>query len=85
MPKGDFKPGARSKHALVAGKDKIYLIGGLLKNTDPSNEICEFDPATCEWKKLCPEGVELPPLESFSSIMTTSNDEEKIIIAFGFN
>ena len=70
---------------MVSGKERIYLIGGLLKNNDPSNEIFEFNPTTKEWKKIVPEGVELPPLESFSSLMISSNDEEKIIIAFGFN
>lgn len=30
-------PGARSKHALLAGKSKIYLVGGLKANLDLSN------------------------------------------------
>lgn len=34
--KGD-NPGNRSKHALLAGKSKIYLVGGLLKNNNVSN------------------------------------------------
>lgn len=41
LPKGKT-PGSRSKHALVAGKDHIYLIGGLLSNNDASNDIFAF-------------------------------------------
>lgn len=32
-----------------------------------------------------PQGVKLPPLESFGAVVVQSADEEKIIIAFGFN
>jgi N-acetylneuraminic acid mutarotase len=82
--KGKCHPGRRSKHALLGGKDKIYLIGGLKANDEASNEIYEFDPKTSEWTLVKPEGVKLPALESFSSALLSSA-EEKIIIAFGFN
>lgn len=61
LPKGEH-PGNRSKHALLGGKSKIYLVGGLLKNNSVSNEIFEFDPASQTWKQLKPEGVKFPPL-----------------------
>jgi len=32
VPKSAVTPGCRTKHALVSGKDKIYLIGGLQAN-----------------------------------------------------
>ena len=53
LPKGEA-PGPRSKHSLEGGKNKIYLIGGLLKNNTPSNEIYEFDPETKSWKLMRP-------------------------------
>jgi hypothetical protein len=70
---------------LVAGKDHIFLIGGLLSNNDASNDIYAFQPESGEWSLLKPQGAELPPLESFGAVMVNSGDEEKIIIAFGFN
>ena len=45
VSKGKVHPGRRSKHALLGGKDKIYLIGGLKANDEASNEIYEFDPS----------------------------------------
>jgi hypothetical protein len=39
ISKNKVSPGSRSKHALVGGKSKIYLIGGLKGNNDASNEI----------------------------------------------
>jgi hypothetical protein len=41
--KGDL-PGPRSKHALVGGKRKIYLVCGLSSDVHSSNQIYEFDP-----------------------------------------
>lgn len=32
LAKGKVHPGSRSKHALLGGRDKIYLIGGLKAN-----------------------------------------------------
>ena len=78
-------PGSRSKHALVAAKNRIYLIGGLLSNNDASDDIFEFNPDSNEWALIKPEGAKLPPLESFGAVAVQSADEEKIIIAFGFN
>ena len=43
------KPGARSKHALLAGKSKIYLVAGLYNDIYSSNEIYAFDLATEAW------------------------------------
>jgi hypothetical protein len=37
ISKGEVQPGSRTKHALLGGKDKIYLVGGLLKNNKASN------------------------------------------------
>lgn len=53
-PKGKYLPGRRSKHSLLGGKEKIYLIGGLKANDEASNEIYEFDPATTEWTLIKP-------------------------------
>ena len=39
IAKGKVNPGSRSKHALLAGKSKIYMIGGLKSNNMASNEI----------------------------------------------
>jgi N-acetylneuraminic acid mutarotase len=69
---------------LLSGKDRIYLIGGLKANNEASNDIFEFNPATEEWRKLKPEGVSLPPIESFGAVLI-NGAEEKIVIAFGFN
>ena len=39
ISKSKEQPGSRSKHALLAGKSKIYLIGGLKSNNMASNDI----------------------------------------------
>lgn len=49
-------PGVRSKHALIGGKSKIYLIGGLCDNIFSSNEIFAYDPETKIWEQLKPDG-----------------------------
>ncbi len=49
LPKGQT-PGRRSKHGLIATKDKIYLIGGLLANNEASNDIYAFDPENNLWE-----------------------------------
>jgi N-acetylneuraminic acid mutarotase len=49
LPKGQT-PGRRSKHGLIATKDKIYLIGGLLANNEASNDIYAFDPDNNLWE-----------------------------------
>lgn len=36
--KGEL-PGPRSKHALIGGKTKIYLVGGLSSDVNSSDEI----------------------------------------------
>lgn len=78
-------PGSRSKHALLGGKEKIYLVGGLKGNNEASSEIFAFNPANEEWTLLRPEGVKLPPIESFAAVIVSKGDEERIIIGFGFN
>lgn len=60
-PKGAH-PGSRSKHALLAGKNRIFLVGGLLKNDEASSDICSFDTVSQQWELLKPEGTKLPPL-----------------------
>ena len=50
-----------------------------------SNDIYKFDPETSLWELMQPEGVKLPPLESFGAAVTETNGETRIIIAFGFN
>jgi hypothetical protein len=72
VSKSKFHPGRRSKHALLGGKDRIYLIGGLKANDQASNDICEFNPSTSEWTLAKPEGAKLPALESFSSVLIGS-------------
>ena len=62
--KGDT-PGARSKHSLVGGRKKIYLVGGLSSDVHSSNQIFEFDPEKATWKLLKPEGEKLPEIDSF--------------------
>lgn len=84
VAQGHTRPGSRSKHALLATKARIYLIGGLKGNNEASNEIFEFHPESSEWTLLHPEGSQLPPIESFSAV-TVSKEEERIIIGFGFN
>ncbi len=42
-PKNKVTPGPRSKHALVGGKNKIYLIGGLYQDVNSSNDIFGWD------------------------------------------
>lgn len=37
--KNGINPGPRSKHALIGGKNKIYLIGGLFQDVHSSNDI----------------------------------------------
>jgi hypothetical protein len=71
VPKSTVNPGARTKHALLSGKDRIYLIGGLQANNQASNDIFAFDPRSREWTLLKPEGVTLPPIESFGSVLIT--------------
>ena len=53
--KGDL-PGPRSKHSLIGGKQKIYLIGGLVSDVQSSNQIYEYHPAKNSWTLLKPEG-----------------------------
>jgi hypothetical protein len=36
--KGDL-PGPRSKHVLLGGKEKIFLVGGLISDVQSSNQI----------------------------------------------
>ena len=62
IPKNQVSPGIRSKHALVAGSSKIYLIGGLSVNNDANGDLYEFDPKTNEWHLLHPEGAKIPPI-----------------------
>lgn len=84
VPKGPVNPGSRTKHALLGGKDRIYLVGGLQGNNSATNSIFEFNPEAREWKLLKPEGPTLPPMESFGAVLI-QGAEERIIIAFGFN
>lgn len=63
----------------------MYLIGGLNHSGSATNDIWAYSPAEEKWEKLAPEGVTLPPLESFGSRVVTSGEEERIIIAMGFN
>ena len=73
--KGKFEegthPGNKSRHALLAGKDKIYLFGGFESPTKSSNSTYEFDPETEEWKKLDSEivGESIPCLDTFGSVL----------------
>ena len=53
-------PGPRSKHALIGGKTRIYLVGGLSSDVSSSNEIFEFDAEKKVWTLLKPEGDKLP-------------------------
>lgn len=69
-PKGTY-PASRSKHALLGGKTHIFLVGGLLKNDQASNEMFRFDPVTSSWDRLQPEGAKLPALESFSAVLVS--------------
>lgn len=44
MSKGSVNPGCRSKHALLGGSDKIYLVGGLKASNEASGDIFEYCP-----------------------------------------
>lgn len=68
MARSETTPGCRSKHALLAGKSKIYLVGGLQANSTASHDIFEFDTLKEEWKLLVPNGIVLPGLESFGAV-----------------
>lgn len=63
----------------------IYLIGGILINNIASSDIYRFAQETNTWELMKPEGIQLPPLESFGATTVTIAGEERIIIVFGFN
>lgn len=53
---GGHKPGPRSKHALVATKDRILLIGGLESDMRVCNEIYSYDVDQKKWSLVKPTG-----------------------------
>lgn len=57
---GGEVPGPRSKHGLIGGRKRIYLIGGLLSNTCSSSEIYEYDVLSNNWCVMKPDGDRLP-------------------------
>ena len=81
---GDL-PGPRSKHALIGGRRRIYLVCGLSSDVRSSNEIFEFDAEKCIWKLLKPEGDKLPEIDSFGCAYISNGEEERIIIACGYD
>lgn len=82
--KGDH-PGPRSKHALVGGKNKIYLVGGLSSDINSSNHIYEYDVDKHIWTLLKPDGDKLPEIDSFGHAYIANGDEEKIVIICGYD
>ena len=82
--KGD-NPGPRSKHALIGGKSKIYLVGGLYNDIHSSGEIFEFDSEKRTWTLLKPSGDKLPEIDSFGCVYIASGEEEKIVILCGYD
>jgi hypothetical protein len=68
VTQGQTHPGSRSKHALLATKRKVYLVGGLKGNNEASNEIFEYDPEGNHWTLVRPEGAQMPPIESFAAV-----------------
>lgn len=86
MPcQGKEGPGARSKHELVSTRTHVYLIGGLNHSGSASDEIWAYSPAEEKWEKVVPEGAKLPPIESFGAVVVSAGEEERIVIACGFN
>lgn len=71
--KGD-QPGPRSKHVLIGGKNKIYLVGGLSSDIRSSNQIYEYDADKNTWTLLKPEGDILPEIDSFGCVYIANGD-----------
>lgn len=82
--KGDL-PGPRSKHALIGGKRKIYLVCGLSSDLHSSNQIYQYEPEKKIWALLKPEGDKLPEIDSFGCVYITAGQQEKIIITCGYD
>ena len=78
-------PGPRSKHSLIGGKKYIYLVGGLSSDIHSSNQIFEFNTEKRVWKLLKPEGDKLPEIDSFGCAYIANGEEEKIVIACGYD
>jgi len=78
-------PGPRSKHALVGGKHKIYLLCGLSSDIHSSDQIYEFDPEKRHWTLLKPSGDKLPEVDSFGYVYISAGDEEKIVMVCGYD
>ena len=63
-------PGPRAKHAMIATKDRIYLVGGLHSDIAGSNDIYSFDAEHKKWEKMSPVGDLLPRLDSFGCVLS---------------
>lgn len=82
-PKGEL-PGPRSKHALVAGRDRLFLVCGLSSDVRSSSQIFAYAPAANTWALLHPEGEPLPELDSFGCVYVPGA-EERIVLLCGYD